>query len=59
MGCGAIEKRPAVVDDEICIRHKMLMSVGIDHRLVDGALGGQFLERIRHYLENFEAWVLH
>ena len=59
LGCGAIEKRPAVVNDEICIRHKMMMSVGIDHRLVDGALGGQFLERIRHYLENFEAWILH
>ncbi|MHC4973903.1 MAG: dihydrolipoamide acetyltransferase family protein [Planctomycetota bacterium] len=58
LGLGAIEKRPAVVDDEICIRHKMFMSVGIDHRLVDGALGGQFLERIRHYLENFEAWIL-
>jgi len=58
LGLGAIEKRPAVVDDEIVIRHKMFMSVGIDHRLVDGALGGQFLERIRHYLENFEAWIL-
>jgi pyruvate dehydrogenase complex dihydrolipoamide acetyltransferase long form len=58
LGLGAIEKRPAVVDDEIRIRHKMFMSVGIDHRLVDGALGGQFLERIRHYLENFEAWIL-
>jgi len=58
LGLGAIEKRPAVVDDEICIRHKVFMSVGIDHRLVDGALGGQFLERIRHYLENFEAWIL-
>jgi 2-oxoglutarate dehydrogenase E2 component (dihydrolipoamide succinyltransferase) len=58
LGLGAIEKRPAVVNDEICIRHKVFMSVGIDHRLVDGALGGQFLERIRHYLENFEAWIL-
>jgi len=58
LGLGAIEKRPAVVDDQICIRHKVFMSVGIDHRLVDGALGGQFLERIRHYLENFEAWIL-
>jgi 2-oxoglutarate dehydrogenase E2 component (dihydrolipoamide succinyltransferase) len=58
LGLGAIEKRPAVVDDEIVIRHKVFMSVGIDHRLVDGALGGQFLERIRHYLENFETWVL-
>ncbi len=58
LGVGAIEKRPAVVDDEIVIRHKVFLSVGIDHRLVDGALGGQFLERIRHYLEKFETWIL-
>ncbi|MHC4930896.1 MAG: dihydrolipoamide acetyltransferase family protein [Planctomycetota bacterium] len=58
LGLGAIEKRPAVVDDEIVIRHKVFMTVSIDHRLVDGALGGQFLERIRWYLENFETWIL-
>ena len=58
LGLGAIQKRPAVVDDEIAIRQMVLMSLGIDHRLVDGALGGQFLERVRHYLENFETWVL-
>jgi 2-oxoglutarate dehydrogenase E2 component (dihydrolipoamide succinyltransferase) len=58
LGVGAIEKRPAVVDDEIAIRHKVFLSVGIDHRLVDGALGGQFLERIRHYLEKFETWIM-
>ena len=40
------------------LRAKAFLSVGIDHRLVDGALGGQFLERIRHYLEKFETWIL-
>ncbi|MEE8104514.1 MAG: dihydrolipoamide acetyltransferase family protein [Planctomycetota bacterium] len=59
LGVGAIQKRPAVVDDEIVIRHQVLLSVGIDHRLVDGALGGQFLERIRYYLENVDSWLLH
>jgi len=58
LGLGAIEKRPAVVNDEIVIRQKVFMSVGIDHRLVDGALGGQFLERIRFYLEHFDGWIL-
>ena len=47
------------MDDEIVIRHKVFLSIGIDHRLVDGALGGQFLERIRHYLENVDSWLLH
>jgi len=58
LGLGAIAKQPAVVDDEIVIRQKVMLSVGIDHRLVDGALGGQFLERIRWYLENVDAWQL-
>ena len=58
LGLGAIGKRPVVRDDEIVIRQMVFLSVGIDHRLVDGALGGQFLERIRHYLENFETWIL-
>ena len=58
LGVGAIEKRPAVVNDEIVIRHKVFLSIGIDHRLVDGALGGQFLERIRWHLENLDSWIL-
>jgi 2-oxoglutarate dehydrogenase E2 component (dihydrolipoamide succinyltransferase) len=58
LGLGAIKPKPVVVDGEIVARDMVMMSVGIDHRLVDGALGGQFLERIRHYLENFEEWVL-
>jgi len=58
LGLGAIKPKPVVVDGEIVVRDIVMLSVGIDHRLVDGALGGQFLERIRHYLENFEEWVL-
>jgi 2-oxoglutarate dehydrogenase E2 component (dihydrolipoamide succinyltransferase) len=58
LGLGAIQPKAVVRDGEIVARDMVMMSVGIDHRLVDGALGGQFLERIRHYLENFEEWVL-
>jgi len=58
LGVGAIQKRPVVRGDEIVAREMVFLSVGIDHRLVDGALGGQFLERIRWYLENFESWIL-
>ena len=58
LGLGAIQKKPVVRDGEIVARDMVMISVGIDHRLVDGALGGQFLERIRFYLENFEEWVL-
>ena len=58
LGLGAIKPKPVVVDGEIVARDMVMMSVGIDHRLVDGALGGQFLERIRYYLENIDAWLL-
>ncbi|MHC4938089.1 MAG: dihydrolipoamide acetyltransferase family protein [Planctomycetota bacterium] len=58
LGLGAIQKKPVVRDGEIVARDMVMISVGIDHRLVDGALGGQFLERIRYYLESFEEWVL-
>jgi 2-oxoglutarate dehydrogenase E2 component (dihydrolipoamide succinyltransferase) len=58
LGIGAIAPKAVVRNGEIVARDMVMLSVGIDHRLVDGALGGQFLERIRYYLENFESWLL-
>lgn len=54
LGVGAVKKRPVVIDDAIAIRHMGFLTLSFDHRLVDGALGGQFLERIVYYLENFD-----
>jgi 2-oxoglutarate dehydrogenase E2 component (dihydrolipoamide succinyltransferase) len=58
VAAGAIKKRPVVVEssqgDSIAIRHMMYISVTYDHRVIDGALGGQFLARIVYYLENFD-----
>lgn len=55
LGTGVIKKRPVVIEgDAIAIRHMMYMSVTYDHRLIDGALGGQFLQRVVHYLEGFD-----
>ena len=55
---GAIKKRVVVVEspegDTIAIRPVMIMSVTYDHRVIDGALGGQFLNRIVEYLETFD-----
>ncbi|MFM9004435.1 MAG: dihydrolipoamide acetyltransferase family protein, partial [Flavobacteriales bacterium] len=57
MAVGAIRKKPAVIEtptgDVIAIRHIMFMSHSYDHRVVDGALGGQFVRRAADYLE---AW---
>lgn len=58
LGVGAIVKKPAVIEtpngDAIAIRHKMILSLAYDHRVVDGALGGMFLKKISDYLEDFD-----
>lgn len=58
MGIGAIMKRPWVMEsaegDMIAIRHICMLSLSYDHRLVDGALAGQFLRRVRDVLQGFD-----
>ncbi len=54
LGVGAVKKRPVVINDAIAIRQMGYLTLSFDHRIVDGALGGQFLERIVYYLENFD-----
>ena len=55
LAVGAIKKRPVVWErdgvDSIVIRSIMMMTLGHDHRLIDGAYGSRFRERISHYLE--------
>ncbi len=53
LGLGAIQKKPVVVDDAIAIRPIMVLALTFDHRIIDGATGFQFLERIRIHLEQF------
>ncbi|MCY0904276.1 2-oxoglutarate dehydrogenase, E2 component, dihydrolipoamide succinyltransferase [Arthrobacter sp. H14-L1] len=62
LGTGAIVKRPVVItgpdgDDTIAIRSMMYLSLTYDHRLVDGADAGRFLQTLRARLEegNFES----
>jgi len=54
LGVGAIKKRPVVINDAIAIRPIMYLSLTIDHRLVDGAMGAQFLQRITQLLESYD-----
>jgi len=57
-GTGAIVKRPVVMETEqgdvIAIRHMVYLSMSYDHRIIDGALGGAFLQRVKELLENFD-----
>lgn len=59
LALGAIRKVPAVIEtpegDFIGIRQKMFLSHSYDHRVVDGSLGGQFVQRVANYLEAFDA----
>jgi 2-oxoglutarate dehydrogenase complex dihydrolipoamide succinyltransferase (E2) component len=54
LGVGALQKRPVVVHDAIAIRPIMYLSLVFDHRLVDGALGAQFLKAVGDYLETYD-----
>ena len=54
LGVGVIKKRPVVINEAIAIRDMMYISLSFDHRIVDGALAGQFLERIAYYLTNYD-----
>lgn len=54
LGIGAIKKQPVVINDAIAIRSISYLTLSFDHRIVDGALGGMFVERVVKYLEEFD-----
>ncbi len=58
LATGTIEKKPAVLEtpsgDVIAIRHKMMLALTYDHRVVDGALAGAFLKYMSDHLQNFD-----
>jgi 2-oxoglutarate dehydrogenase E2 component (dihydrolipoamide succinyltransferase) len=62
MACGVIKKKPVVLEtkdgDVIAIRHMMFLSLSYDHRVVDGALGGQYVRRVADYLEQFDTTTI-
>jgi pyruvate dehydrogenase E2 component (dihydrolipoamide acetyltransferase) len=54
LAVGTIEKRPVVVDDAIAIRTMAYLTLGYDHRLVDGAVADQFMSDVKKGIENFD-----
>ena len=62
MACGVIKKKPVVLETEhgdvIAIRHMMFLWLSYDHRVVDGALGGQFVRKVADYLEQFDTTTI-
>ena len=55
LGVGAVKKRPIVVEDthgdSIGIKSMMMLSLGFDHRLIDGAEGSKFINTVKRNLE--------
>jgi pyruvate dehydrogenase E2 component (dihydrolipoamide acetyltransferase) len=54
LGIGAIEKRPVVIDDAIAIRPMAYLSLGYDHRLIDGAVADRFMSVVKQRIEAFD-----
>ncbi|WP_353275062.1 pyruvate dehydrogenase complex dihydrolipoamide acetyltransferase [Wolbachia endosymbiont (group A) of Ennomos erosarius] len=52
MAVGASKKQPIIVNDKIEIAEIMTVTLSVDHRAVDGALGAKFLNAFKHYIEN-------
>jgi pyruvate dehydrogenase E2 component (dihydrolipoamide acetyltransferase) len=54
LGVGTIEKRAVVIEDAIAIRLMGYLTLGYDHRLIDGAVADQFMADLKHQIENFD-----
>jgi 2-oxoglutarate dehydrogenase E2 component (dihydrolipoamide succinyltransferase) len=58
LATGIIKKKPVVIEtpqgDMIGIRHMMYLSLSYDHRVVDGAMGGNYVKKVADYLESFD-----
>jgi 2-oxoglutarate dehydrogenase E2 component (dihydrolipoamide succinyltransferase) len=55
LGVGSIERRPVVIDDKLMIKPTAHLSLGFDHRLIDGAIADQFMTHVKRTLENWPA----
>ena len=54
LGVGNIEKRPVVIDDAIAIRPMAYLTLGYDHRVIDGAVADGFMSVLKRSLENWD-----
>jgi 2-oxoglutarate dehydrogenase E2 component (dihydrolipoamide succinyltransferase) len=54
LGVGNVAKRPVVIDDAITIRPTAYLTLGYDHRLIDGAVADRFMAHIKKALETWD-----
>lgn len=53
LGIGAIQKRVVVINDAIAIRPMVYLALSFDHRLLDGAIGDTFMNKVKQFLESY------
>ena len=52
LACGAVQQVPVVEEGELTVGTRMKVTLSCDHRAVDGAMGAEFLNKVKAYLEN-------
>jgi len=53
LAVGKVTKMPVIDDsDQVMVGHRMSITMSCDHRVIDGALGAEYLKELRHLLEN-------
>ena len=55
---GAVEKRAVVVDDSVVARPRVFLTLGFDHRVLDGAIADEFMSNVKRGLEEFDSTLL-
>jgi len=53
LAVGAVEEVPVVHEGQVCVRKRMRMTLSCDHRIIDGAVGAEFLGLVRQRLETY------
>ena len=58
LAVGKIGEKPVVLQGKVAIRSMVLLSLSFDHRVMDGAVAGQFLQRLKQILEDPHSLLL-
>ena len=58
LGMGAVEPRPVVVDGAVAVRLRAYLTLGFDHRVIDGATADRFMAAVRRNIEQFDATLV-
>ena len=58
LGMGAVEQRPVVIDDAVSVRLRAYLTLGFDHRVIDGAVADRFMATVKRHIEQFDETLL-